>query len=286
MTIAEISSSLRPRRLGAFLTAVVLLVAGGQAAVAVAAVTATVNTGSSLPLNVRAQATTASTVVKTVAQGSTISLGCYSRGQTVQGGPWNMTSDLWYQLADKSGYVWDGMVYTGSNDPVTPACSGDTPTAEFRMPFTKGQTWIVTQAPGGSYSHSDQWNRYAIDLGRSGGAATTENQPVLAGAGGTVKFAGWAQGGGGIQVLIDHGNNRCSQYLHMNAWYLDAGQKVNRGTPIGKVGGTGDGVYGRWAPHLHWGIVNCTTWESIATPRTLEAGTNYYQGRAIVSQNG
>jgi murein DD-endopeptidase MepM/ murein hydrolase activator NlpD len=54
----------------------------------------------------------------------------------------------------------------------------------------------------------------------------------------------------GITVLIDHGAGLVSQYFHLDGISVDAGQIVEKGEEIGRVGSTGR-VTG---PHLHFGI--------------------------------
>lgn len=100
-----------------------------------AAVSATVNTGSSaIPANARSAPSTSATVTRTLPHGSAVSLSCYVRGTTVSGGPYNVTTNLWYRLV-QGDYVWDGLLATGSNNPVTPACSGSSAAATATQAF-------------------------------------------------------------------------------------------------------------------------------------------------------
>ncbi|MGK2869225.1 MAG: amidase, partial [Mycobacterium sp.] len=46
----------------------------------------------------------------------------YTRGTVFQGGPYNLSTDLWNRLSD-GGYVTDAMLETGSNGPVVPPCA-------------------------------------------------------------------------------------------------------------------------------------------------------------------
>ncbi|PRX97375.1 M23 family metallopeptidase [Allonocardiopsis opalescens] len=69
-------------------------------------------------LTVRAQPTTASAAVGSRANGSTVTIQCQVRGQSVTGT--YGTSDLWDYIG--SGYIADAYVYTGSDGQVAPTC--------------------------------------------------------------------------------------------------------------------------------------------------------------------
>ena len=73
--------------------------------------------------------------------------------------------------------------------------------------------------------------------------------PVVAGARGTVAFAG-VQNGYGNLVVIDHGGGLTSRYGHLSHIDVTQGQTVERGQFIGKVGSTGRST----GPHLHYEI--------------------------------
>lgn len=55
----------------------------------------------------------------------------------------------------------------------------------------------------------------------------------------------------GKAVLIDHGHGYQTLYAHLDGFYIEAGQTVEPGQPIGKVGATGR-VTG---PHLHFELL-------------------------------
>ncbi|MFF3662411.1 M23 family metallopeptidase [Streptomyces olivochromogenes] len=72
---------------------------------------------------------------------------------------------------------------------------------------------------------------------------------IKAVAAGTVASAGWG-GAYGNQVVIQHADGRYSQYAHLSALSVSAGQSVTPGQQIGLSGATGN-VTG---PHLHFEI--------------------------------
>ncbi|MFJ4862775.1 transglycosylase family protein [Streptomyces sp. NPDC088748] len=64
---------------------------------------------------------------------------------------------------------------------------------------------------------------------------------------GQVVSAGWA-GAYGYQVVIRHTDGRYSQYAHLSALGVKAGQQVSGGQRIGRSGSTGNST----GPHLHF----------------------------------
>lgn len=60
--------------------------------------------------------------IGTVPEGATVSIQCTTRGETVSGpfGPTNLWDYVVYN--GRAGYVSDGYVNTGTNDPVAPSC--------------------------------------------------------------------------------------------------------------------------------------------------------------------
>jgi murein DD-endopeptidase MepM/ murein hydrolase activator NlpD len=73
--------------------------------------------------------------------------------------------------------------------------------------------------------------------------------PVVAGASGSVSFAGW-QNGYGQLVVIDHGGGLTTRYGHLSHIDVALAQVVARGQFIGRVGSTGRST----GPHLHYEI--------------------------------
>ncbi len=74
--------------------------------------------------------------------------------------------------------------------------------------------------------------------------------PVYATGDGKIIMAGYSTGGYGNRIIIDHGFGFQTIYAHLSEIEVKPGQKVKRGTLIGKVGSTGRST----APHLHYEV--------------------------------
>ncbi|QNE73595.1 peptidoglycan DD-metalloendopeptidase family protein [Streptomyces finlayi] len=72
---------------------------------------------------------------------------------------------------------------------------------------------------------------------------------VKAVSAGKVVSAGWA-GAYGYEVVIRHGDGRYSQYAHLSALHVRAGQQVSSGQRVARSGSTGNST----GPHLHFEI--------------------------------
>jgi murein DD-endopeptidase MepM/ murein hydrolase activator NlpD len=68
-------------------------------------------------------------------------------------------------------------------------------------------------------------------------------------AAGHVVSAGWG-GSYGYQVVVRHNDGRYSQYGHLSAISVRAGQSVAAGQRLGRSGSTGNAT----GPHLHFEV--------------------------------
>lgn len=150
----------------------------------------------------------------------------------------------------------------------------------YYLPYVAGTSWPITQSPGGTVSHDKDSTRYAVDFGLAHETA------VLASAGGKVVIARDRSDGFGNAVIIDHGNNACTQYAHFTSFKVAEGAEIPRGTPLGTSGFTGFvRPAGPGGSHLHWAKVRCNNHYITQPISTVEVGSNFTQGTRPVSQN-
>jgi murein DD-endopeptidase MepM/ murein hydrolase activator NlpD len=126
---------------------------------------------------------------------------------------------------------------TGTGAAIGPgACSGEYSGAVG----TGGFIWPTENH---TLSGNDYWSGHlAIDI------AAGEGAPVWAADSGVVVFAGWANGGYGNTVVIDHGNGWQTLYAHLSVVRVGCGSSVQQGGGIGAAGSTGNST----GAHLHF----------------------------------
>lgn len=78
-------------------------------------------------------------------------------------------------------------------------------------------------------------------------SGTGKNSPIYASNDGLVVKTGYHNSMGNY-IYIDHGNNEYTVYMHLNKILVKAGQTVERGEQIGKMGSTGHST----GTHLHF----------------------------------
>lgn len=94
-------------------------------------------------------------------------------------------------------------------------------------------------------SGNDYWSGHlALDL------AAVQGDPIAAADAGVVVFAGWANGGYGYMVMVDHGNGYQTLYAHLSSVNTSCGASVRAGTTIGLAGSTGNST----GAHLHFEV--------------------------------
>ena len=79
--------------------------------------------------------------------------------------------------------------------------------------------------------------------------AAPSGSPILAAADGTVIAASYSSSMGNY-IMIDHGSDIITVYMHASSLNVSAGQEVSAGDRIGSVGSTGRST----GPHLHFGV--------------------------------
>jgi hypothetical protein len=94
-------------------------------------------------------------------------------------------------------------------------------------------------------SGNDYWSGHlAIDI------AAAPGETIFAADSGVIVFVGWATGGYGNTVAIDHGNGYQTLYAHLSSVIVGCGQSVIQGQTIGYGGSTGNST----GPHLHFEV--------------------------------
>ncbi len=102
-------------------------------------------------------------------------------------------------------------------------------------PTTSSFGWRTHPITGSRRFHS------GIDIGAPMGA------PVVAAGTGIVMTSGWL-GGYGKTIVIQHNGVQQTLYGHLSEIFVQAGQRIEQGTVIGRVGSTGNST----GPHLHF----------------------------------
>lgn len=135
-------------------------------------------------------------------------------------------------------------------DGVKPADIPWSPIARVRQITPNAGTVVASGSfvwpVGGTITQRFAWYHKGIDI------ANNAAPNILAADAGTVVGAGWLDGYGyGNRVIIDHGNGSRTLYGHLSQVYVVAGQTVNRGAAIGKMGSTGRST----GIHLHFEVI-------------------------------
>ncbi|MFN2363635.1 MAG: M23 family metallopeptidase [Halarsenatibacteraceae bacterium] len=103
---------------------------------------------------------------------------------------------------------------------------------------------LTTDYGATRYHNNELANRHnGIDI------AAPTGTPVTASNAGQVTLAADLLVTGNT-IIIDHGWNIYSSYLHLNELFVEKGDHVTKGEKIGAVGSTGFST----GPHLHWSI--------------------------------
>lgn len=95
------------------------------------------------------------------------------------------------------------------------------------------------------------WYHTGVDIDCNGHANGTSTNDNYAAADGIVQYSGWRNGYGNT-VEINHGNGIVTRYGHHYSLYVQSGQSVSAGTPIGRCGSTGKST----GTHLHFEVIS------------------------------
>ncbi len=81
--------------------------------------------------------------------------------------------------------------------------------------------------------------------------AAKQGTPIVAADAGYVAVLQSSRSGYGNMIVVDHGNGYQTRYAHLSAFYVEAGQSVNKGDTVGLCGSTGNST----GPHLHFEVI-------------------------------
>ena len=171
--------------------------------------------------------------------------------------------------------------------------SSTMPSLVAKLPYAKGQSFIVTQGYDTPPTHIKK-DSYALDFTQNG--CDAYGRAVVAAASGTVMFASQEgyDGGYGTELIIDHGNNIVSRYAHMipdSITVAATGTVIRQGQTVGLLGDTGLVVgaacVAHPGTHLHFAMdtVNPDGTFSAYDPEPLSGYTNMTAGKWYLSDN-
>lgn len=131
-------------------------------------------------------------------------------------------------------------------------------------PFTVNAKFLISQAFGGSSTHRDVINFYAVDL------VMPLGEPVCAAQNGVVTAIYDGKGllfndtRNSNYVNIHHANGQLSNYEHLlpGSINVKVGQKIERHQCFAQVGATGNAT----GPHLHFAVLEERKGELVSVP--------------------
>lgn len=116
----------------------------------------------------------------------------------------------------------------------------------FQVPITNTTNTVVSAGYGDGRSYNDG----PVEIFHTGvDYAAGIGVPVLAAAAGVVVLADLLELRGMV-VVVDHGLGVMTAYFHLSEIFVEVGNEVTTGQPLGAVGSTGLSS----GPHLHWDL--------------------------------
>lgn len=134
----------------------------------------------------------------------------------------------------------------------------------FAAPAHASWSWpvqgeVITQYRNGADPYAGGQHR-GIDIAAAAGT------PVVAAAGGEVRFVGTA-GSSGLTVSVRTADGFDTSYLHLSSFAVRAGARVSSGERVGAVGTTG--TRSAVQPHLHFGVREAGTRHAYVDPLSM-----------------
>ncbi|WP_238009731.1 peptidoglycan DD-metalloendopeptidase family protein [Dactylosporangium sp. AC04546] len=228
------------------------------AAAAPASIAGTVASGGTA-LKARTAPAHGATLVGAFPNGSTLTLACQVRGETIAGSV--RTTPMWNRLPSGT-YVSDAYVRRGATPPPCAAAAPAPPAAPPAAPAAGAGRWVsplpgFTARPG--FRTPNNPKHIGVDI------MSFTGTPIRAASAGTVvevvcnieaghscdKPGSASVGGCGWYVKLQHAGGVATLYCHMvRRAIVQPGQKVAAGQVIGYVGSSGNSS----APHLHFEV--------------------------------
>ncbi|MBE7437351.1 MAG: M23 family metallopeptidase [Spirochaetales bacterium] len=150
----------------------------------------------------------------------------------LQGYRWNYTIQIYYgsfEAEHDDGHIYD-------------------------LPYAPGKSYRVGQGYNGTFSHSDDFNRYGLDFFMEEGEAVhAARGGIVIGAEGRYTTGGITGGHKPNYVRVLHDDGTVGIYLHLKPGgaLVEVGQKVKQGQLLGLSGNTGYSS----RPHLHFAVM-------------------------------
>jgi murein DD-endopeptidase MepM/ murein hydrolase activator NlpD len=117
-----------------------------------------------------------------------------------------------------------------------------------RADYAQGFAWPATGRVSGVYGSQRILNgeprnpHFGVDVAAQTGTLVTAPAPGIV----TLTHPDMYFSGG--TIILDHGHGLSSSFLHLSEILVEAGQRVDTGDPIGRIGATGRAT----GPHLDW----------------------------------
>lgn len=116
-----------------------------------------------------------------------------------------------------------------------------------QWPLHHSQFWLSSKFGPRRKHDGTLGYHYGIDM------AALTGTPVYAIADGIIEQATYSRTGYGNMIVMVHNKKYSTRYAHLDVIYVKKGQKVKKGSMIGRVGATGS-VRGKNASHLHFEV--------------------------------